>query len=464
MKGDLTLNDLVGGQNLTVEIIAIGGYEEVGKNMTAVKVNEDVIIFDMGIHLDRINIHEDTDIDRMHSLDLIERGVIPDDTLMKEVDGKVKAIVFSHGHLDHIGAVAKLAHRYDAPLIGTPYTMALVKKQIKGERKFKVNNPIRILNPGSKLKLSKDITLEFVQTTHSIPQAVTPVLHTPDGIIVYALDFKFDNHQKVSPPPDYERFKQLGKKGVLALIVETTNAANYDQVKTYSERVPRIVLEDLMREPLKENKGMIVTTFSSHIERIQTIADIAKKSDREILFLGRSMERFLGIAEKLGILKLPKNASVHGSPKAVNRALIKANKNRSKYLLVTTGHQGEPDALLPRIASGKTPFTVKKGDNIIISAPIIPNPTNAANRHIMEAKLKASGARIYANAHVSGHAGREDHREFLRMLKPSHIIPAHGDLNMLVAYGQLAEEEGYRIGSNVHILRNAQAQVFNDFD
>ncbi|MGN1185421.1 MAG: MBL fold metallo-hydrolase RNA specificity domain-containing protein, partial [Methanobrevibacter wolinii] len=288
--------------------------------------------------------------------------------------------------------------------------------------------------------------------------------HTPDGIIVYALDFKFDNHQKVSPPPDYERFKQLGKKGVLALIVETTNAANYDQVKTYSERVPRIVLEDLMREPLKENKGMIVTTFSSHIERIQTIADIAKKSDREILFLGRSMERFLGIAEKLGILKLPKNASVHGSPKAVNRALMKANKNRSKYLLVTTGHQGEPDALLPRIASGKTPFTVKKGDNIIISAPIIPNPTNAANRHIMEAKLKASGARIYANAHVSGHAGREDHREFLRMLKPSHIIPAHGDLNMLVAYGQLAEEEGYRIGSNVHILRNAQAQVFNDFD
>lgn len=464
MKGDLTLNVIVGGKILTVEVIAIGGYEEVGKNMTAVKVNDDVVIFDMGIHLDRINIHEDTDIDRMHSLDLIERGVIPDDTLMKEVDGKVKAIVFSHGHLDHIGAVAKLAHRYDAPLIGTPYTIALVKKQIKGERKFKVNNPLRVLNPGSKLKLSKDITLEFVQTTHSIPQAVTPVLHTPDGIIVYALDFKFDNHQKVSPPPDYERFRQLGKKGVLALIVETTNAMNYDQVKTYSERVPRIVLEDLMKGPLKENKGMIVTTFSSHIERIQTIADIAKKSDREILFLGRSMERFLGIAEKLGILKLPKNASIHGSPKAVNRSLAKADKNRSKYLLVTTGHQGEPDALLPRIANGKTPFTVKKGDNIIISAPIIPNPTNAANRHIMESRLKASGARIYANAHVSGHAGREDHREFLRMLKPSHIIPAHGDLNMLVAYGQLAEEEGYRIGSNVHILRNAQAQVFNDFD
>ena len=193
---------------MSVEVIAIGGYQEVGKNMTAVKINEDVIIFDMGIHLDRISMHEDTDIDRMHSLDLIERGVIPDDTLMKDVDGKVKAIVFSHGHLDHIGAVAKLAHRYDAPLIGTPYTAALIEKQIKGERKFKVTNEIKPLNPGNKIKLSKDITLEFVQATHSIPQAVFPILHTPKGIIVYALDFKFDNHQKVSPPPDYRRLKE----------------------------------------------------------------------------------------------------------------------------------------------------------------------------------------------------------------------------------------------------------------
>lgn len=446
---------------MTVEVIAIGGYEEVGRNMTAVKVGEDVVIFDMGIHLDRINIHEDTDIDRMHSLDLIERGVIPDDTLMKDVDGKVKGIVFSHGHLDHIGAVAKLAHRYDAPLIGSPYTAALIQKQINGERKFKVNNPIKPLNPGSKMKLSNDVTLEFVQATHSIPQAVFPVLHTPEGIIVYALDFKFDNHQKVSPPPDYRRLKELGRKGVLTLIVESTNVKDTQQVKTYSERVARNILEDLMRGPLYEKAGMIVTTFSSHVERIQTIADIAKKGNREILFLGRSMERFCGIAESKGILKLPKNASIYGSPKAVNKALMKAEDNREKYLLVTTGHQGEPDALLPRIASGKTPFNVRPGDNVIISAPIIPNPTNAANRHIMERRLKSNGARIYSEAHVSGHAGREDHRDFIRMLKPQHIIPAHGDLSMLSAYGELAEEEGYRIGKNVHILRNAQAQVFN---
>jgi ribonuclease J len=446
---------------MTVEVIAIGGYEEVGKNMTAVKVNDEVIIFDMGIHLDRINIHEDTDIDRMHSLDLIERGVIPDDTLMKDVDGKVKGIIFTHGHLDHIGAVAKLAHRYDSPLIGTPFTTALIENTIKGERKFKVHNPIKSLNPGSKIQLSKNITLEFVQSTHSIPQAVIAVLHTSEGIIVYALDFKFDNHQKISPPPDYNRLKELGRKGVLCLIVETTNAQNFDQVKTYSERVPRVILEDLMKGPMEEDKGMIITTFSSHVERIQAIADIAAKGNREILFLGRSMERYCGLAEKMGLLHLPKNANIYGHPKSVNKALAKADDHPEKYLLVTTGHQGEPDALLPRIAGGRTPYNIKKGDNVIISAPIIPNPTNAANRHILETRLITKGARIYSNAHVSGHAGREDHREFLRMLKPKHIIPAHGELSMLTAYGELAEEEGYRIGKDVHILRNAQAQVFN---
>jgi len=446
---------------LTVEVIAIGGYEEVGKNMTAIKVGDDVVIFDMGIHLDRISIHEDTDIDRMHSLDLIERGVIPDDTLMKDVDGKVKGIVFTHGHLDHIGAVAKLAHRYDAPIIATPYTIALIERTIKGERKFSVSNPLKTLNSGAKMPLSKNITLEFVQSTHSIPQAVIATLHTPNGIIVYANDFKFDNHQKISPPPDYSRLRELGRKGVLSLIVETTRANEFHEVKTYSERVARIILEDIMRDPLIDKAGMLITTFSSHIERIQTIADISKTSDRQILFLGRSMERYCEIAENLGILDLPDNASVFGNPKSVNKALMKAEDRREDYLLVATGHQGEPDALLPRIASGRTPFQIRPGDNVIISAPIIPNPTNAANRHIMESRLISSGARIYSNAHVSGHAGREDHRDFLRMLKPLHIIPSHGNLEMLAAYGELAEEEGYRIGNNIHILRNGQAQVFN---
>lgn len=240
---------------MSVEVIAIGGYEEVGKNMSAVKVGDDVVIFDMGIHLDRVHIHEDTDIARMHSLDLIERGVIPDDTLMKDVDGKVRAIVFTHGHLDHIGAVAKLAHRYQAPIIATPYTIALIERTIKAERKFNVLNTLQVLNAGEKCQISPGITLEFIQSTHSIPQSVIAALHTPEGIIVYALDFKFDDHQKISPPPDYHRLRELGRKGVLAMIVETTRANEKQEVKTHSEKVARIVLEDIMKNPLRRGTG-----------------------------------------------------------------------------------------------------------------------------------------------------------------------------------------------------------------
>ncbi|MCK9151357.1 RNase J family beta-CASP ribonuclease [Methanobacterium alcaliphilum] len=446
---------------MSVEVIAVGGYEEVGKNMSAVKVGDDVVIFDMGIHLDRLHIHEDTDISRMHSLDLIERGVIPDDTLMKDVDGKVRAIVFTHGHLDHIGAVAKLAHRYGAPIIATPYTLSLIESTIKSEKKFKVSNPLQVLNPGEKRQISPDITLEFINTTHSIPQTVIAALHTSEGIIVYANDFKFDNHQKISPPTDYHRLRELGRKGVLALIVETTRASEKQEVKTHSEKVARIVLEDIMKAPLQEKDGVIITTFSSHIERIQAISDIAKHSDRQMLLLGRSMERYCTLAESMGILKLPSNASIYGSPKAVNKALSRAEDKRDEYLLITTGHQGEPDALLPRIANAKTQFNIKRGDNVIISAPVIPNPMNKANRNLMERRLSSSGARIYTNAHVSGHAGREDHRDFIRMLNPVHIVPSHGDLHMLAAYAEIAEEEGYKMGNDVHVLRNGQAQVFN---
>jgi ribonuclease J len=446
---------------MSVEVIAIGGYEEVGKNMSAVKVGEDVVIFDMGIHLDRVHIHEDTDMARMHSLDLIERGIIPDDTLMKDVDGKVRAIVFTHGHLDHIGAVGKLAHRYEAPIIGTPYTMGLIERTIKSERKFKVTNPLQVLNPGEKIQISPDITLEFVRTTHSIPHTVNAAIHTSEGIIVYANDFKFDNHQMISEPPDYHRLRELGRKGVLALIVETTRMTEEKQVKTYSEKVARIALQDVMEQALTEKEGMLITTFSSHIERIQAICNIAKRSDRQILLLGRSMERFGSIAESMGLLNLPPTASLYGSPKAVNRALARAEEKREDYLLVTTGHQGEPDALLPRIANGKTNFKVRRGDNVVISAPIIPAPMNVANRNIMERRLKTSGARIFPNLHVSGHAGREDHRDYIRMLDPMHIIPAHGDLEMLAAYTEMAEEEGFKMGNNIHILRNGQAQVFN---
>ena len=446
---------------MTVEIIAMGGYQEIGKNMTAVKVGSDVVIFDMGLDFAKLKLRTDWDISRVHSLDLIEKGIIPDDTLMRDVDGKVKAIVCTHGHLDHIGAIPKLAHRYDAPIIATPYTLKLIEQSITEEKKFKVHNTLQILNPGEKYQVSPYLMLEFIRSTHSIPQSVIAALHTPEGIVIYANDFKFDNHQKISSPPDYNRFLELGRKGVLTLITESINIDNLNQVKNYSESVAKMILQDTLKNPLESEHGVIVATFASNIERIQSIIDISRNSNRKILLLGKNMYKYCSLAVEMDLLDLPKTTSIYGDSNDIDKALAKAEYKRDKYLIITEGHQGEHNALLPRIANGKTPLNIQEHDVVVLSAPVIPNPNNIADRNLMSRRLIGCGARIYPNAHVSGHAGREDYRDFIRMLNPMHIIPTHGDLRMLAAFAELAEQEGYKMGKNVHVLRNGQAQVFD---
>ncbi len=166
---------------MDIGIKAIGGYEEVGKNMTAVRVGDQAVIFDMGLNLDRVQIHEETQVEKMHSLDLIEIEAIPDDTVMNEFNGEIAAIVCSHGHLDHIGAISKLAHRYNAPIISTPFTAEIIKKEIRSEEKFDVKNEVKTLEAGQRYLLSQDLELEFIRTQHSIPDCVLPVLHTPEG-------------------------------------------------------------------------------------------------------------------------------------------------------------------------------------------------------------------------------------------------------------------------------------------
>jgi len=185
---------------MDIEIIAVGGYNEVGRNMSAVRCGKEIVIFDMGLRLDQMMIHEDAEVENMHSLDLIKIGAIPDDTLMNSVEGTVKAIVCSHGHLDHIGAIPKLAHRYNAPIIATPYATELIRQQISGEQKFGVNNKLFALKPGQRYTISQHLVLEFVRTQHSIIDTVTPVLHTPHGAIVYACDFKLDRTPVIGEP------------------------------------------------------------------------------------------------------------------------------------------------------------------------------------------------------------------------------------------------------------------------
>jgi len=440
---------------MDVEIIAVGGYNEVGRNMTAVRYGKEIVIFDMGLRLDRIMIHEDAEVENMHSLDLIEMQAIPDDTIMNTVEGSVKAIVCTHGHLDHIGAVPKLAHRYNAPIIATPYTAKLIEQQIEGEKKFGVTNKVFALNTGKKYRfeISKDLSIELVNVQHSIIDAAMAVLHTPEGCIVYANDFKLDRTPVVGNPPDFARLRELGKEGVIALIIESTNVRLPGRCP--SERVAQKLVRDVMTSFEDDKNAMLVSTFSSHIARVKTIAECAHEIGRKPVLLGRSMERYSATAEQMKLVGFPDTLSMFGNRKTVDRAMRRMMKEgKDKYLPIVTGHQGEPGAILTRLAAGNTPYKIDKGDKILYSANVIPNPMNYGQRHLQETLLKLEGARIFEGLHVSGHAQREDHYEIINLLNPQHIIPSHGDIDMTGEYVKLAGECGYTLGNDVHLLRN----------
>ncbi|WP_298668923.1 RNase J family beta-CASP ribonuclease [uncultured Methanofollis sp.] len=440
---------------MDTEIVAVGGYNEVGRNMTAVRCGKEIVIFDMGIRLDQIMIHEDAEIENMHSLDLIEMKAIPDDTMMNTVEGSVKAIVCTHGHLDHIGAIPKLAHRYNAPIIGTPYTAELIKQQIQGEQKFGVNNKIQVLKAGHRYRISPNLTLEFVKMQHSIIDTVMAVLHTKDGAIVYANDFKLDRTPVIGEPPDFARLRQIGKEGVLALIVESTNIEKSGRCP--SERIARDLVRDTITSYEDDKNAIIVSTFSSHIARIKTIAECAHEIGRKPVLLGRSMERYSTAAEQLKLVAFPQSLSVFGNRRTVDRTLRHIMKTgKDKFMPIVTGHQGESGAILTRIAQGDTPYKVEKGDKILFSAKVIPNPMNYGQRHLVETLLKMKGARIFDDLHVSGHAYREDHYELVHLLNPQHIIPSHGNINMTGEYVRFAEECGYTLNNDIHLLRNGQ--------
>lgn len=442
-------------------IVAVGGYNEMGRNMTAIRVDDKIIIIDMGLRLDRVQIHEDVEIDKMHSLELIEMGAIPDDTIMKEIDGNVCAIVCTHGHLDHIGAISKLAHRYAAPIIGTPYTSALIQHQIDSERKFGVKNRIISVKAGGTYQVSDDVSIEMIRTQHSIIDAVFVAIHTPRGAILYACDFKLDRTPTLGEPPAFDRLRELGKEGVVAMIAESTNATRAG--KTPSERIAHDMVRDVLLGTEESDVGMIITTFASHIARLNSIMQFATEMKRTPILLGRSMDRYVNTARELGYIELPKKTEIYGNRKDIDKAFKKImEKGKDKYLPIVTGHQGEPGAILSRVANGDTAYKIESGDKVIFSANTIPTPMTQANRYALETKLKMKGARLYDNVHVSGHAYREDHWELIRLVNPENVIPAHGNIDMHSAYIEMAEDAGYELGHTLHLLRNGEELYIED--
>ena len=440
---------------MEIEIIAVGGYDEVGRNMTAVRCGKEIVIFDMGLRLDQVMIHEDAEIENMKVPDLIRIRAIPDDTVLNGSEGSVKAIVCSHGHLDHIGALPKLAQRYNAPIIATPYTIELIRQQISAEQKAGANTKLFALKAGQRYTLSQGLTIEFVRTQHSIIDCVMPVLHTPQGAIVYALDFKLDRSPVIGEPPDFARLRQIGKEGVLALIAECTNIGRKGRCP--SERLARDLVRDTLTSYEDDKNAIIVTTFSSHISRIKTIAECAHEIGRKPVLLGRSMEKYAVTAEQMKLVSFPETTSVFGNRRTVDRTLRRLMKaGKDKFLPIVTGHQGEPGSILTRMATGDTPYQITAGDKVVFSANVIPNPMNFGQRYMVEARLKLVGARIFEDLHVSGHAYREDHYELVQLLQPQHLIPAHGSMTMTAEYTTFAGEMGYTPHSTVHLMRNGE--------
>ncbi len=440
-----------------IEVYAIGGYGEVGKNMTAIKIDDEVVIFDMGLHMPnyiRYTEEEAGENLKLSAKELKRVQAIPEDNLIKDLKDNVKAIIPSHAHLDHIGAIPYLADKYKAPVICTGYTAAVLKAILRDE-KITISNQIKPLNPNSQVKLSKNLKVELVNITHSIPETATVALHTPYGIILYATDFKLDNQPIVGKKPNYDLLKKLSDKGVKLAIVDSLYSAH--AIKTPSECVAKEMLRDVLLGVNSKGKAVIVTTFSSHIARLKSIVEFGKALNRKVVFLGRSLAKYAYAAEEAGIINFSKEVEIVKFGNKIREKLREIEKiGRHKFLLVVTGHQGEPKATLSKMTNRVLPFTFRNEDHVVFSCNVIPTPINKKHRKILEKRLREYGVRLFTGIHVSGHGAREDIRDLIKLINPEHLIPAHSDKAVMQSFMSLCKELGYIKGKTVHELYTGQ--------
>jgi len=423
--------------------------------MTAVQYEDEIVILDAGLWIEKVMLYdgEEENAVNLPVEKLYDFEIIPDDRdFYKKHGKKVKAILVTHAHLDHSGAIPHIAPKYSCPVIATPFTIEVIKKVYRDVNK----RPSRLvtLNPGSTYKVSKNIVVEFVYATHSTPQTVMIAVHTPDGIIVYANDWKFDEYPVLGRRTDYKRLRELGEEGVLALISDSTRINQ--ESRTHSESIVYAMLKDVLFWVENKDKLIIVTTFASHIARINTLVNLAREMKRKPIILGRSMSNYISAAENVGLVRISKKASIFGRRKSVAQILKKIDKNRGEYLIICTGNQGEPNSVLSRIANGEYPMHLVKGDQVIFCSTVIPSPINQAQRAEIERKLRNQGVRIFKDVHTSGHASREDHRDLINILKPKHYIPTHGGMDKLASATELAVEMGYVYGKTTHIIQDGQ--------
>jgi len=438
-----------------LEICAIGGFTKTEGNSVAIKVDDEVVLLDMGLSMfDYVKFTEDMEDTSTKTYNiLLKANAVPDYGHIEDWKDKVVAIVPSHGHLDHVGAIPFAAPLFPSSVVvlGTPYTIEVLKSILWDEH-LEIPHKFVAVSSGSSYKVSKKITVEFVHMTHSIPQTAVVVVHTPYGKVMYANDFKLDNTPVLGKKPDYGRLQELGKEGVKLLIMNCLYA--HEHKKCPSETVAREMLKDTMLSVSGEGKAMIVTTFSSHLARLKSIIELGQKLNRKIVFLGRSLDKYVRAGERIGIVTFTDKVEMVKPRDQLEKVFRKIKKEgKGKYLIVCTGHQGEPRSILSRMIKENFTFKFEQGDVVIFSCQVIPVPVNIENRQKMEKLLRAEGVRIFRDVHVSGHGAREDHRELLEMIRPEHIIPIHAE----PAKGKMVAELAAQLGmKNTHVMEDGE--------
>ena len=399
----------------SVKIIPLGGLEQIGMNITAIEYEDSIIVIDCGLAFPE---------DDMLGIDL----VIPDVTYLKENADKVRGLVVTHGHEDHIGAIPYIEKELNMPIYATKLTMGLIENKLK-EHNLMNNTRRKVVKYGQNINLGA-FRVEFIRTNHSIADSAALAIYTPAGLLVHTGDFKIDYTPVFGGTIDLQRFAELGKKGVLALMADSTNAEK--EGFTQSEKTVGRTFDNLFND--NKDHRIIIATFASNVDRVQQIINSAYKYDRKVIIEGRSMVNIITTASELGYINIPDNTLIDISQ-------IK-NYPDEKVVLITTGSQGENMAALSRIAASiHNKVAIKPGDVVIFSSHPIPGNEKAVFKVINE--LEAKGAHvIFEDTHVSGHACREELKLIYALTKPKYAIPVHGEYRHLKRHAELAVEMG----------------------
>ena len=384
-----------------ISIHTIGGYNEVGKNMTAIDLGEDIIVFDCGLYLPAVIDLQESEKNPTPQM-IRNCGALPDDSFLLKNKDRVRAFLITHAHLDHIGAVHYIAHKFPrAQIISTPFSLEVLKALMK-DSKQNLKNRLVAVYPNNSVFIkgsSRTYKADFLNMTHSTIQSTIIALHTNYGIVIYANDYKLDNTPIMGNPPDYNKLRQLAKQGVKVAIVDCLYAGT--DRKTYSEKIARAMVEEALLTVTHGRNAIIVSTFSSHIARLKSIVEFSKKLNREVIFMGRSLAKYVNAANAVNQCPFKRDIRIVTYNSQLKSALKKVEKDREKYVVVCTGHQGEAGSILDRLVHNKLYFNFSPGDSVIFSSKVIPTPVNMNHRAEMDKKLKQKDVRIFDNVHVS---------------------------------------------------------------